>query len=94
MILAGIELNKAFGLHRDLLLNLSGHFMKDNQLSMSLTDKITSVKQIEFIVKKLEQDEALRPVKIMGLRTDSNLLSKILAVLLSGILTIFRSLIQ
>mmetsp|Transcript_8718 Transcript_8718/g.8735 ORF Transcript_8718/g.8735 Transcript_8718/m.8735 type:complete len:167 (-) Transcript_8718:4-504(-) len=85
MIISGVELNRAFAVHRDLLLNIMELLVKESDYK---DDDCTqsSLKILELEVKKLEQDELLRPIKIMGVRTDSVFFAKMLAVFFSGLL--------
>lgn len=94
MILSGVELNSTFALHKDILLNMIGHLMKENSYSDSKINQIASIKLLKHTVKKLDQDEVLRPVKIMGFRTDSILLAKILTVFFSGLLAIVKMIFE
>ncbi|CAG9322354.1 unnamed protein product [Blepharisma stoltei] len=87
MIISGVELNRAFAVHRDLLLNIMELLVKESDYK---DDDCTqsSLKILELEIKKLEQDELLRPIKIMGVRTDSVFFAKMLAVFFSGVLAI------
>ncbi|CAG9333668.1 unnamed protein product [Blepharisma stoltei] len=86
MIFSGIALNQAFSVHRDLVLNIIGHIMKNNDYKDPNSDCKASVKLLQFVVQKIEQDEILRPVKIMGIKLDSIMLAKIATILLSSLL--------
>lgn len=85
MIYSGICLNEMFAIHRDLLLNIMGLLMIESNYATNDSNIHNSIKVLEFEVKKLEQDELLRPIKIMGFRTDSVFFTKILAILFSGV---------
>jgi len=84
MIITGVELNRMFAVHRDLLLNIMELLVKEGAYKNDETLQ-SALKILELEVKKLEQDELLRPIKIMGMRTDSVFFAKMLAVFFSGL---------
>lgn len=94
MIVSGVELNGMFSIHKEILMNNIGTVMKEINETNDNKRLQEVLKMMELFVKKLEQDEILRPVKIMGIVTDSNLFTKVVAVLLSGLFAIIQLLIR
>ncbi|CAG9324460.1 unnamed protein product [Blepharisma stoltei] len=94
MTFSGMELNRAFSLHRDLILNIVGHIMKDNNYNEENENVLATIKILQYLVQKLEQDEILRPVMIMGIRLDSALLAKVVTVLISGVLGLVQMMMR
>lgn len=89
IIVIGSEINKTNMVHRDILINYLNDNVILNENESFDTDK--SYRAIKMIIKKLEQDDHLRPLKILGFKADYALISNLLAVFISGIVSIFQS---
>lgn len=85
MIITGNEINLLYVIHRDLLLNMILKLLNENRRLDNPKPLRKTIKLLEFIVKRLRQDENLKPIKIMGIITDNTFLAKVIALLFSGI---------
>ena len=94
MILSGVQLNKTFDKHKDLLLKAEGRLIRD-RIQNGNSDKIENAsQQLEHISNLLEHDQNVRPVKIMGVKTDSEFSAQILTILASTLLVIGQMLLE
>jgi hypothetical protein len=91
IILCGAHLNNMFYIHKDILL----HLLEDLPSTLSnskqaVADWKLAKKSIKRKMQMLDHDLVLRPVKIMSFTLNSNLFSKLIALVLSGLLGILQ----
>ena len=88
MMSAAIALNKYFAIHRDLLL---GHIanLQEKRSEGELVDEGV-INTLWVVVEKLNQDELLHPVKILGIKLDAVLFVKLIAVILLGFVALIK----
>lgn len=75
MIMEAVALNRSFEVHSDLL---------QEAASRMKTSEKAALEALQWVVRKLEVDQELRPVTILGFAIDQNLVNKLLALGLSG----------
>ncbi|CAG9315563.1 unnamed protein product [Blepharisma stoltei] len=88
MILIGSQINDTINIHRDFIVEMCSNILHLRNTENGLDNKVYQA--LNLVDRKLEQDEKVRPVKIMGLTADSKFLSKIFALLTSGVLSLFQ----
>lgn len=91
IILCAVHLNEMFYIHKDILL----HLLEDLPETVSSSkqaeaDWRLAKRSIKTKMQMLEHDSVLRPVKMMGFTVNSDLFSKLIALVLSGLLAIFQ----
>ena len=84
MILEAVKLNESFEIHSDLLLEASSRVRASEKGALDA---------LQWTVRKLEVDRELRPVTILGFTINQDLINKLLALGLSGVLALLRLLI-
>lgn len=81
MILEAVALNHSFEVHSDLLQEAASRLQ---------TSEKAALEALQWTVRKLELDQELRPVTIIGFTIDQNLVNKLLALGLSGAFALLK----
>ena len=99
MVKSGIDLNNMFSIHRDALLRVQIEIR--NVLTQSEEEQLPEFKMIksnlqaaqitlDTLIKRLELDEQLRPIRILGANTNNEFMSKLLIGIASLIGTLVK----
>lgn len=88
MLVIGSKVNDMFQRHRDLIVTCSNDALHLRKLEDVIEPEVFQA--LDLVGDKLDQDERQRPLKILGMKADKILLSKLYALIASG----FVSLIQ
>ena len=78
MSLSALSLNNYFAIHKDLMLERCSQLKRED-------DDQEILKACEFVIRRLEHDEIVRPIKIMGVKIDNSFMVQLGALAISGI---------
>ena len=90
--LEAVKVNEYFGVHKDILLQMVSLKVRQHLLNLESIQNFYS--NINFLIRKLDEDEILRPEKILGITINSEFMSKLLAAGLSGLFAFFQQLLR
>ena len=83
MSFSALELNKYYSIHKDILLEKSGQLRNDE-------DKQELLGYIDHVAKRLEHDEIIRPITIMGITIDNAFMIQLGALAISAVYAIIN----
>ncbi|CAG9320793.1 unnamed protein product [Blepharisma stoltei] len=90
MALTGVLLNNHFATHRDILWEKISKIRKKIYEKKGKENLLDSIGSIEFVVNMLYQDEALRPVTVMGVTVNSGVILKVLSLIFTGAIAVLK----
>ncbi|CAG9320427.1 unnamed protein product [Blepharisma stoltei] len=88
MTIIGSQINDMFDVHRDLITTLSNDVLHISKNSQSNNNAI--YQSLCSIDSKLQHDEILRPIKIMGLKANSKFIANLGALIVSGLASLWQ----
>ena len=84
MSFAALSLNRTFAVHRDLILEYLITAKTGNNFNFEV------ISNLAFVMERLKHDEIVRPIRILGIVINDDLIVKLIIVAISGLLAIIK----